>query len=167
MRILGIDPGSRLTGFGLIEIIEKKKYTYVVSGVIKTEPKDSLPKKIHTLATSLQAIIDQYSPDEVAIEQVFINVNPAASLVLGQARGGILAAIALKEVPIHEYTALQVKKALVGKGKASKSQVQYMVKNLLNFSGTPAVDAADAMAVALTHYFRTICPVGGRKMAGA
>lgn len=160
MRILGIDPGSRYTGFGVIDFSGFNHYSYVVSGVIKTNPKDNLPLKIHTLATSVQEIIDTYRPDEVAIEQVFININSAASLVLGQARGGILTAVSLKEIPIHEYTALQVKKAVVGNGKASKEQVQHMLVNMLKLSAIPAADAADAIAVALTHSLKTLSPAG-------
>ncbi|QRN41349.1 MAG: crossover junction endodeoxyribonuclease RuvC [Neisseriaceae bacterium] len=151
MRILGIDPGSRYTGFGIIDISRYNDYSYIVSGVIKTNPKNSLPLKINTLATSIQEIIDTYHPDEVAIEQIFININSATSLILGQARGGILAAVSLKKIPIYEYTALQVKKAVVGNGKASKKQVQHMLVNMLKLSATPTPDAADAIAVAFTH----------------
>lgn len=153
MKILGIDPGSRCAGFGIIGI-QEGGYRYLASGTIKTVVGTTLAKRIESLAFSIQEIIEHYQPDEVAMEEVFINVNAAASLMLGQARGALMAAVALKKLPIYEYSALQVKKAVVGKGKARKEQVQLMVKQLLILSQAPSGDAADALATALTHIFQ-------------
>ena len=153
MKILGIDPGSRCAGFGIISI-QGGGYRYFASGTIKTVVGTTLAKRIESLAFSIQEIIEHYQPDEVAMEEVFINVNAAASLMLGQARGALMAAVALKKLPIYEYSALQVKKAVVGKGKARKEQVQLMVKQLLILSQAPSGDAADALATALTHIFQ-------------
>ncbi|WP_434779429.1 crossover junction endodeoxyribonuclease RuvC [Neisseria sp. Ec49-e6-T10] len=149
-RILGIDPGSRFTGFGVIDVINKEHH-YVASGCIKTPTHATLAKRIHVIVTHIWEVIETYQPDQAAIEQVFVNVNPAATLMLGQARGAAIAALATRDLPIHEYTALQVKKAVVGHGKAAKEQVQHMVVTLLNLNGTPSSDAADALAVALAH----------------
>ncbi len=152
MKILGIDPGSRITGFGLIEKnVGFRKWQYIASGLIQMSSREPLVRRIDTLAHSIQEVIRHYDPHEVVIEQVFINTNAAASLVLGQARGGIMAAVSLMGLPIYEYTALQVKKAVVGRGKAQKNQVQLMVKQMLALSREPSSDAADALAVALTH----------------
>jgi crossover junction endodeoxyribonuclease RuvC len=153
-RILGIDPGSRYTGFGLIDVVGKTQ-RYVSSGAIKTVEKSSLADRITLIAQGLTEIIDTYKPDEVAIEKVFFNMNPAGSLVLGQARGACMAAVALKHCPIFEYTALQIKQSVVGHGKAPKSQVMFMVKTLLSLSGDPQEDAADALACAITHAHKT------------
>lgn len=153
IRILGVDPGSRVTGFGVIDVIGKQ-HIYVASGCIKTIPGDALAERIRIIVHNLQEVIATYQPTQTAIEQVFVNVNPAATLVLGQARGAALAALALGELPVYEYTALQVKQAVVGKGKAAKEQVQHMVVQMLSLSGTPQTDAADALAVALTHALR-------------
>ena len=149
-RILGIDPGSRMTGFGVIDVINREQH-YVASGCIKTPPKSALVERIHVIVTHLWEVIDTYHPNQAAIEQVFVNVNPAATLMLGQARGAAIAALTTRELPVYEYTALQVKKAVVGHGKAAKEQVQHMVVTLLGLSGTPSSDAADALAVAIAH----------------
>jgi len=153
IRILGVDPGSRITGFGVIDVIGKQ-HIYVASGCIKTTPGAPLSERIRIIVRNLQEIIATYQPTQTAVEQVFVNVNPAATLVLGQARGAALAALTLGELPVFEYTALQVKQAVVGKGKAAKEQVQHMVVQMLSLSGTPQADAADALAVALTHALR-------------
>ncbi len=149
-RILGIDPGSRMTGFGVIDVINREQH-YVASGCIKTQAKSPLVDRIHVIVTHLWEVIDTYQPNQAAVEQVFVNVNPAATLMLGQARGAVIAALTTRELPVYEYTALQVKKAVVGHGKAAKEQVQHMVVTLLGLSGTPSSDAADALAVALAH----------------
>lgn len=149
-RILGIDPGSRITGFGLIDIIGHQ-HQYVASGAISTLINALLAERLETIIQNLFEIIDQYHPTEVAIEKVFVNVNPASTLMLGQARGACISAVVLRKLPIAEYTALQIKQSVVGHGKADKKQVQHMVKQLLKLDGTPQPDAADAIAVALTH----------------
>lgn len=152
-RILGIDPGSRITGFGVIDVVGRD-YIYVASGCIKTIPNDELAGRIGVIVEHINEIIDVYRPQQAAVEQVFVNVNPAATLMLGQARGATLAALVMRGLPVHEYTALQVKQAVVGQGKAAKEQVQHMVVQMLKLSGTPQADAADGLAVALTHALR-------------
>lgn len=149
-RILGIDPGSRITGFGVIDIIGNQR-VYVASGAIRTPSGASLAERIKVLVTGIHDVITTYRPTESALEQVFVNVNPAATLMLGQARGACMTALVMKDLSVAEYTALQVKQSVVGQGKAPKEQVQFMVVTMLNLSGTPQADAADALAVALTH----------------
>ena len=148
-RILGVDPGSRKTGFG---VIESGRYNpcYVVSGVIRVE-KFSGAERLKNIFESVCQIIDQYQPDVMAVEKVFIYKNPKSALILGQARGVILCAGAIKGVSIMEYTPTQIKSTIVGKGHASKDQIQYMVQNLLKLTEAPQEDAADALACALCH----------------
>ncbi|ULJ69510.1 crossover junction endodeoxyribonuclease RuvC [Wielerella bovis] len=153
IRILGIDPGSRTTGFGIIDVVGRD-FLYVASGCIKTIPNDELAGRIGIIVRHISEIIDTYRPTQAAIEQVFVNVNPKATLMLGQARGATVAALVLRDLPVYEYTALQVKQAVVGQGKAAKEQVQHMVVQMLKLSGTPQADAADGLAVALTHALR-------------
>lgn len=152
-RILGIDPGSRTTGFGVIDVVGRD-YHYVASGCIRTIANDELAGRIAIIVQHIDEIIETYRPNQAAIEQVFVNVNPKATLMLGQARGAAIAALVLRGLPVHEYTALQVKQAVVGQGKAAKEQVQHMVVQMLKLSGTPQADAADGLAVALTHALR-------------
>lgn len=153
VRILGVDPGSRVTGFGVLDVIGKQ-HVYVASGCIKTIPKSTLADRISVIVQHLDEVITTYQPTQTAVEQVFVNINPAATLMLGQARGAALAALTLRQLPVFEYTALQVKQAVVGQGKAAKEQVQHMVVQMLSLSDTPQADAADALAVALTHALR-------------
>ena len=152
-RILGIDPGSRVTGFGVIDVCGREHF-YVASGCIKTPPDAPLSERIAVIVRHIGEIVRLYRPQQAAVEQVFVNVNPASTLMLGQARGAALAALVMHELPVSEYTALQVKQAVVGKGKAAKEQVQHMVVQMLSLSGTPQSDAADGLAVALTHALR-------------
>ncbi|MCB5196498.1 crossover junction endodeoxyribonuclease RuvC [Deefgea salmonis] len=149
MRILGIDPGSRTTGFGVIDVVGQNRI-YVASGCIKTQG-GPLPERIKIILDGIAEIIRTYQPDESAVEQVFVNVNPAATLMLGQARGAAVAALVLANLPVADYTALQVKQAVVGNGHADKEQVGLMVQRHLRLSGVPQADAADALGVALTH----------------
>lgn len=153
IRILGIDPGSRSTGFGIIDLVGRD-YHYVASGCIRTIQNDELAGRIAIIVQHIDEIIETYRPTQAAIEQVFVNVNPKATLMLGQARGAAIAALVLRGLPVHEYTALQVKQTVVGQGKAAKEQVQHMVVQMLKLSGTPQADAADGLAVALTHALR-------------
>ena len=153
LRILGIDPGSRITGFGIIDVVGREHF-YVASGCIKTIPGDELAGRIGIIVENIGEIITCYKPQQAAVEQVFVNVNPAATLMLGQARGAAVAALVMRGLPVYEYTALQVKQAVVGQGKAAKEQVQDMVVRMLGLSGTPQADAADGLAVALTHALR-------------
>ncbi len=150
VRILGIDPGLRLTGYGLIDKVGQK-LTYVTSGRIRTDEKADLPTRLHTILDSLQQVIDAGTPTMVAVEKVFVNVNPQSTLLLGQARGAAICAAVARGLPVAEYTALQVKQAVVGNGHARKEQVQEMVKRLLSLPGVPSPDAADALACAICH----------------
>ncbi len=150
MRVLGIDPGLRNTGFGIIDIIDGK-LKYASSGVISTETTMTLPLRLKTIANGITTIINEYKPNFASIEKVFVNVNPQSTLLLGQARGAAITVCVLNDIEVTEYTALQVKQSVVGYGHAEKTQVGKMVKYLLNLDGEPKADAADALAVALTH----------------
>lgn len=149
LRILGIDPGLRVTGFGVIEQTGQK-LVYVTSGCIRSG-EGALPLRIKALLEGLQEVIASTRPQCVAIEQVFVNINPQSTLLLGQARGAAICAAVSGALPVAEYTALQVKQAVVGAGKAKKEQVQAMVRRLLKLSGDPSPDAADALACAICH----------------
>jgi crossover junction endodeoxyribonuclease RuvC len=148
-RILGIDPGLRVTGFGLIDRIGQN-LVYVTSGVIRT-PVAELPERLKAILESLNEVIAEHQPMQVAVEKVFVNVNPTSTLLLGQARGAAICAAVACGLPVSEYTALQVKQAVVGKGHAAKEQVQAMVRRLLALAGEPSADAADALACAICH----------------
>ena len=150
IRILGIDPGLRVTGFGVIEK-HGNQLIYVASGCIKSNAYQLLPDRIATLFAGIREVIETYQPDQSAIEKVFVNVNPQSTLLLGQARGAAISALVQQDLPVAEYTALQIKQAVVGQGKAAKEQVQAMVIRLLNLAGAPAADAADALACAICH----------------
>ena len=160
-RILGIDPGLRLTGFGVIEKTGEK-IAYIASGTIKTasgkknkiegeDDREELPARLKIILDGLFEVIDTYQPNQVAIEKVFVNVNPQSTLLLGQARGAAISAAVIRNLTVAEYTALQVKQAVVGNGHAQKEQVQEMVKRLLNLPATPKPDSADALACAICH----------------
>ena len=149
-RILGIDPGLRMTGFGVIEM-QGQKLRYVASGCIKSDSTQRLPERLHTLYAGITEIIGTYQPDIAAVEQVFSNVNPQSTLLLGQARGAAITALVAQGLPVSEYTALQVKQSVVGHGKAAKQQVAHMVMRLLTLPGEPGSDAADALACAICH----------------
>lgn len=144
--ILGIDPGSRVTGYGVIQSVNTH-YTYLTSGCIRVA--GSMAERLQQIYRGLTGIIAEYQPEEAAIEQVFMHQNPGSALKLGQARGAAI--VAAQPRPVAEYSARQVKQAVVGYGAAKKDQVQQMVQVLLNLSGKPQADAADALAVALCH----------------
>ena len=148
-RILGIDPGLRHTGFGLIDQLGSQ-LRYVASGVIKSG-EGSLPARLKVILDGVREVIATYRPDQVAVEIVFVNVNPQSTLLLGQARGAAICGAVSCDLPVAEYTALQVKQAVVGHGKAAKEQVQHMVTRLLGLPGLPGSDAADALACAIAH----------------
>ena len=150
IRILGVDPGLRITGFGVIEKAGNA-LSYLASGCIKTDAKASLPTRLGTIYAGLRELVEQYQPDQSAIEIVFVNTNPQSTLLLGQARGAAIAALVAGGVDVAEYTALQVKQAVVGNGHADKVQVQHMVRRLLALGGDPQADAADALACAIAH----------------
>lgn len=169
MRILGIDPGLRATGYG---VIDKTGHTlhYVASGVVRTQG-DALPARIATLFAGVGEILAGYRPEMTAVEKVFVNVNPHSTLLLGQARGAVLAALAHAGQPVFEYTALQVKQAVVGNGHADKAQVMHMIRHLLNLPADPSPDAADALACAICHAhgglgLGSIVTAGRRRRAG-
>ena len=147
--ILGIDPGLRVTGYGVI-VKTGSALSYVSSGCIKSTVGE-LPDRIKTIFSGVNEVISRFSPGEVAVEKVFVNVNPQSTLLLGQARGAAISAAVSCDLPVAEYTALQVKQAVVGKGHAKKEQVQEMVKRLLKLPGYPSPDAADALACAICH----------------
>ena len=149
MIILGLDPGLRVTGYGVIEKVGAT-LNYVTSGCIKS-PDGELPDRLKNILNSVREVISRYNPGEVAVEKVFVNVNPQSTLLLGQARGAAICAAVSLDLPVSEYTALQVKQAVVGNGHAKKEQVQEMVKRLLKLSGAPSADAADALACAICH----------------
>jgi crossover junction endodeoxyribonuclease RuvC len=149
MRILGIDPGLRTTGFGVIEQAGTK-LSYVTSGCVKSGGGE-LAERLRVILDGLAEVIGEHRPGEVAIEKVFVNVNPKSTLLLGQARGTAICAAVIAGLPVAEYTALQVKQAVVGKGHAKKEQVQHMVRRLLALPGDPSPDAADALACAICH----------------
>ena len=160
--ILGIDPGSRITGYGVIQHVQGK-FAYLGSGCIRTSG-ESLPEKLKQIHAGVSEIIIQFQPDMFAIEEVFMGKNAASALKLGQARGAAIVAAVNRDLTVGEYTARQIKQAVVGTGAADKEQVQQMVKNLLKLPGTPQADAADALAVALCHAqsFRTLISMAGK-----
>lgn len=145
--ILGIDPGSRITGYGVIRV-EKSRHVYLTSGSLHVKG-ENISDRLQYIHQELQKIIQTYQPIEAAIEQVFMHQNPGSALKLGQARGAAI--VAMKNIPVAEYSARQIKQAVVGHGAAKKEQVQHMVRVLLNLSGMPEFDAADALAIALCH----------------
>jgi crossover junction endodeoxyribonuclease RuvC len=149
LRILGVDPGLRVTGFGIIER-SGSKLQYVTSGCVRSGTGE-LSTRLKTILDGLAEVIAANAPQEVAIEKVFVNVNAQSTLALGQARGTAICAAVLAGLPVSEYTALQVKQSVVGKGHAGKDQVQHMVRRLLALPGDPSPDAADALACAICH----------------
>lgn len=148
--ILGIDPGSRKTGYGLISV-ESGRTIYVASGVIKIQSVLSLPERLKVIFDSVSEIIDTHQPQEFAIENVFMSKNASSALKLGQARGAAIVAAVNHDLPVSEYDARKIKQSVVGTGAADKLQVQHMVKTLLKLAQSPQEDAADALAVALCH----------------
>lgn len=152
MRILGIDPGLRTTGFGVIDV-DGSKLSYVASGTISTVhlAKAQLPARLKVLFDGISEVVSRYQPDCASVEIVFVNVNPQSTLLLGQARGACVTALVHADLPVAEYTALQLKQTVVGYGRADKTQVQDMVRRLLALPGLPGTDAADALGLAITH----------------
>jgi crossover junction endodeoxyribonuclease RuvC len=150
LRILGVDPGLRITGFGVIEK-SGNALSYLASGCIRTDAKASLPTRLGTIYAGLRELVAQHQPDQAVVEIIFVNVNPQSTLLLGQARGAAITALVAGGVEVAEYTALQVKQAVVGNGHADKTQVQHMVRRLLSLPGDPSPDAADALACAIAH----------------
>ena len=147
---MGIDPGSRITGYGIVDV-DGPRSRHVASGCIRTASDRPLPERLKTIFEGVSEVIRQYQPMEVAAEQVFMHRNPDSALKLGQARGAALCAVVMAGLPVSEYAPRAIKQAVVGGGAADKTQVQRMVALLLNLPELPRTDAADALAVAICH----------------
>ena len=172
MRILGIDPGLATTGFGVIDA-DGPRLAYVASGTIKTSGVaiGDLPARLKILYDGIREVTARYQPQCAAVEIVFVNVNPQSTLLLGQARGAVICGAVSCDLPVAEYTALQVKQSVVGYGKAHKEQVQHMVQRLLALDASPGPDAADALACAICHAHGSrglgaVPGIGTRRRAG-
>ncbi len=149
-RILGIDPGSRITGYGIIDS-GYGKVAFVSCGVIKTTPRFPLANRLNEIFEGINEVIQIHDPEVAAVEEVFMASNPNSALKLGQARGAAVVAAMQNGLGVHDYSAKKVKRAVVGYGQAEKGQVQHMIRMLLGLSATPSNDAADALAVAICH----------------
>ncbi len=163
--ILGIDPGSRITGYGVIKC-QGRQQIYLGSGCIRTQG-DDLASKLKIIFDGVSEIIRQYQPDEFAIERVFMAKNADSALKLGQARGAAIVAATNANLPVAEYSATQIKNAVVGTGRAQKTQVQHMVQQILKLPAAPQADAADALGLALCHYhtYQSLIALGGKANA--
>ncbi|MGH8614573.1 MAG: crossover junction endodeoxyribonuclease RuvC [Gammaproteobacteria bacterium] len=166
VRILGIDPGSWATGYGVIQV-DGQRIEHIASGCIRGASTE-LPQRLKRIFDGVLEVVDRHRPDELVVEKVFINRNPDSALKLGQARGVALVAAALRELPVHEFTPAEIKLAVVGKGNAAKAQIQHMVTLLLRLREQPGVDAADALAVAICrghtrHCLQRLGDVRGRR----
>ena len=150
MRILGIDPGSRITGYGVIQA-QSTQLALLACGTIRTGAETDFSKRLLVIFTDLREVIQAHKPDVAAVEEIFLNRNPSSTLKLGHARGVAMIAALQSGIEVFDYTALRVKQAVAGYGKAEKSQVQYMVRTLLGLNAAPSSDAADALAVAICH----------------
>lgn len=150
IKLLGLDPGLRKTGWGVI-ISAGHRLTYVAHGVIESDEKADLATRLQQLHEGLTQMIVQYQPDEAAVEETFVNKNPGSTLKLGMARGVVMLAPAIHQIPVFEYAANRVKKAVVGAGHADKGQIETMIRHLLPTAGLVTKDAADALAVAICH----------------
>lgn len=151
MRILGLDPSLSSTGWGIVEAVGNK-IKYVADGFIKTDPKMPIYQRLAVIHNELAKIIETYKPVEAAIEQVFLNDNPVSTIKLSMARGVVILAPALKDIPVVEYEPNKIKKAVVGVGKAEKQQVETMVKILLPGCKPKNNDSSDALAIAIAHF---------------
>ena len=162
-RILGIDPGSVRTGVGIVDADATGRATHVFHAALSLADAEHFSLRLKRILDELGALIETYRPDEVAVERVFMAKNPDSALKLGQARGAAICAAVLRELPVHEYSPMQIKQAVVGRGVAEKAQVQHMVSVLLNLKGTKLqADAADALAIAITHaHARTLAKQAG------
>ncbi len=166
MRILGIDPGLNRTGYGVLQM-QGQRLHYEASGTIRV-PRGTLPERLKVLFDSVSEVARQARADVAVVEIVFVNVNPQSTLLLGQARGAVIAALVAAGLPVAEYSALQLKKAVVGWGRASKAQMQDMVMRLLALPGQPGPDAADALGLAICHaHAQQSCAALGATAAAA
>lgn len=148
IRILGVDPGLRLTGWGVITV-DGPRLTWIAHGVIAPDPEADLADRLALLAEGLRAVIQDHEPTEASVEETFVNINPRSTLLLGQARGVVLATLAAARLKVAEFAARKVKQSIVGSGAADKTQVAFMVRRLLPKAGEVSADAADALAVAI------------------
>ena len=151
MRVIGIDPGSRYTGYGVIMMLRNGKINHIDSGYIKLQKTESLAQRLKTIFSELSTIIQAHQPHTMAVEKVFMAHNADSALKLGQARGAAICAAVHQHLDVSEYTALQIKRSIVGSGRAEKKQVQHMVRALLGLEKTPQEDTADALACAICH----------------
>lgn len=163
MRILGVDPGSRTTGYGVVAA-EGSKVSFIACGTIRTGRETDFSRRLLTIFQDLCAVISQYSPDVAAVEDMYVDRNPRSALKLGQARGAAVVAAQHCNLSVYDYPARLVKQSVVGYGRADKDQVQHMVRVLLGLSKTPSTDAADALAVAICHAHRA--PILSRSQGG-
>lgn len=152
MRVLGIDPGSRLTGFGVLDF-EHDRPRYVASGTVKSVD-GAFPERLKKIYDAIRELMLEYRPQVIAIESIFVHRNASSALKLGHARAAAICATFGFEATVHEYAPREIKQAIVGTGNASKDQIQHMVMSLLQLQGKPAPDAADALAAALCHGYR-------------
>lgn len=150
-RILGIDPGSQRTGIGIIDVDAAGRVSHVYHAPLVLLGAEDFPRRLRVLLDGLSEVITTWQPQEVAIEKVFMARNPDSALKLGQARGAAICAVVMRDLAVHEYAAKEVKLAVVGKGSAEKQQIQHMVGIMLGLHGKLQADAADALAVAITH----------------
>jgi crossover junction endodeoxyribonuclease RuvC len=150
MRVLGLDPGLRVTGWGIVDMVDNR-LRHVADGVVRSDAELSLAERLLQLHEGVGLVIAQWAPEEAAVEETFVNKNPASTLKLGQARGVVLLAPARAGLPVGEYSPASVKQAVVGTGRAAKEQVQAMVRTLLPGCLVTSPDAADALAVAICH----------------
>lgn len=167
MRVLGIDPGSRVTGFGVVQVLRNGRLNYIASGCVRTG-RGELAARLKAVYDGVAEVIATYQPSVLAIEKVFVAHNADSALKLGQARGAALCAAVNHAIGVAEYTALQIKRAVVGRGAAEKRQVQHMVKALLELNAAPPADAADALACAICHAHHMVSahpPVGRTRAA--
>ncbi len=148
IRILGVDPGLRLTGWGVITL-DGPRLQWVAHGVVAPDPHADMADRLAMLAEGLRAVVREHAPEEAAVEETFVNVNPKSTLLLGQARGVVLATLAAERVKVAEFAARKVKQSIVGSGAADKTQVAFMVRRLLPKAGEVSADAADALAIAI------------------
>ncbi|MFL2657020.1 MAG: crossover junction endodeoxyribonuclease RuvC [Burkholderiaceae bacterium] len=144
-KIIGIDPGLKSTGYGIVTVKDKKIF-YMASGTIITNPRDDESARLKDIFQGISEIVSKFQPTQAVVEKIFVNINASSTIALGQARGVAIAALAHHQMDIHELTPLEIKKSIVGTGKANKKQVQFMIKELLKIQQSPGADASDALA---------------------
>ena len=144
-KIIGIDPGLKSTGYGIVKVKDKKIF-YMASGTIITNPRDDESARLKDIFQGISEIVSKFQPKQAVVEKIFVNINASSTIALGQARGVAIAALAHHQMDIHELTPLEIKKSIVGTGKANKKQVQFMIKELLKIQQSPGADASDALA---------------------